>query len=258
MALTAVDYHVFATLHKAGVLPSRPSVLELGEAEWYGDVPAEALLDAIKSFVKDPGRCARLQKRLAEVLQSDSAQKSWDLAKIFYAVFLDCGRIAAIDFHGTPAAMRIDLNYPVALDERYDVLINGGTAEHVFNVVQFFKTCHELTRPGGLMLHSSPFRGWLEHGFYNFNPTFFWDLAAANGYDVVMMLYTEIDPPRLVQLPGREKIIDMARAGELGANAMLYAVYRKSEASSAFVIPAQGFYSGAISDRMAQAWFELR
>ena len=255
MALTAVDFQLFFALREAGVLPPKPAVLELGEAEWYGDVEPRMLRDEIAKL-PDPRRAA-LQKRLDEVLRSDSPQRSWDIAKAFYALFLDYRSMAAIDFHGTPAAMRIDLNLPVELKERYDVVINGGTAEHVFNVFQFFKTCHELTRAGGLMLHSCPFRGWLEHGFYNFNPTFFWDLAQANGYEVVSMLYTEIDPAKVVLLPSREKIVDMARAGELGANAMLYAVYRKPD-DRQFVIPAQGFYAGAISATMARAWFELR
>jgi hypothetical protein len=256
MALTAVDWQLFSSLREAGVLPPKPAVLELGEAEWYGDVEPEALEREIARLA-DTARRARMEQALSDALRSDSPQRSWDLAKIFYALFLDFRSLAAIDFHGTPAAMRIDLNLPVTLKERYDVVINGGTAEHVFNVFQFFRTCHELTRAGGLMLHSSPFRGWLEHGFYNFNPTFFWDLAQANGYEVVSMLYTEIDPAKVVLLPAREKIVDMARAGELGANAMLYAVYRKP-GDREFVIPAQGFYAQAVSEKMARAWFELR
>jgi hypothetical protein len=255
VALTAVDFQLCAALRAADALPPQPAVLELGEAEWYGDIAPGALRDEIAKL-PEPRRNA-LQKRLDEALRGDSPQQSWDLAKIFYAIFLDCRSLAAIDFHGTPAAMKIDLNHPVALKERYDIVINGGTAEHVFNVWQFFKTCHELTRAGGLMVHSSPFRGWLEHGFYNFNPTFFWDLAQANGYEVVSMLYSEIDPAKVVLLPEREKIVEMARAGELGANAMLYAVYRKP-AEKEFAIPQQGFYAGAISATMARAWFELR
>jgi len=108
------------------------------------------------------------------------------------------------------------------------------------------------------MLHGNPFRGWLEQGFYNFNPTFYWDLAAANGYDVVMLVYTEADPPRVVQLFHREQIIEMARERELGANAMLYAVYRKPPGDAPFAVPGQGHYTGVLSDEMNRAWHELR
>jgi hypothetical protein len=258
MALTAVDYHVLESLRKAGLLPKRPSVLELGESEWYGDLPPGELASLIDALVPEPERRARLRGRLRELLANDSPQRSWDLAKVFYAAMLDYREIVAIDFHGTPAARPIDLNQPVDLGQRFDIVIDGGTAEHVFDVCQFFKTCHALTLPGGLMLHNNPFRGWLEHGFYNFNPTFYWDIAAANGYELLMLVYNETSPLRIEQLLNREKIVEMARAGDLGANAMLFAVYRKPQDERPFAIPGQGFYGNALSPEMARAWYDLR
>jgi hypothetical protein len=128
----------------------------------------------------------------------------------------------------------------------------------VFNVFQFFRSCHELTRAGGLMVHNVPFLGWLEHGFYNFNPTFFWDLAQANGYAVVQLAYTEIDPLRLVPLRSREQLLEMARRGELGRNAMLFAVLRKPAEEAAFCAPMQGVYAGTVSGQVMEAWHTLR
>ena len=255
MALTAVDYHVLEALRKAGLLPPRPRVLELGEAEWYGDAELAAIIDAVAS---EPARCAELQRSLARQRERASPHRAWDLAKLFYAALLDYRELVAIDFHGTPGARPLDLNHPVELGQRFDIVLDGGTAEHVFNVHQFFKTCHEVTEPGGLMLHNNPFRGWLEHGFYNFNPTFYWDLAGANRYEVLMLVYTEAQPLRVEQLFGREKIVEMARAGELGANAMLYAVYRKPREPAPFAIPMQAYYANALSPEMARAWSEVR
>jgi hypothetical protein len=257
MALTAVEYHLFRTLRATGALPPRPHVLELGESEWYGDVPETVLQDAIDAE-SDPARRAALHASVREALASGAPRQAFSLAKCFYAIFLDYGAISAIDFHGTPAARKIDLNYPVELAERFHIVIDIGTAEHVFNVFQFFKTCHELTRPGGLMIHANPFRGWLEHGFYNFNPTFYWDLAAANGYDMVMLLYSEIDPLKVIQLDARESAVALARDGALGANAMLHCVLQKPDRDRPFAVPLQGFYAGTISETMARAWYEVR
>ena len=258
MALTAVDYQVFMALRSEGILPPRPGVLELGEAEWYGDLPPETLADTIDQLALDPELRAQLHAQLTTALRRESPTWSWDLAKIFYRAVLDYRRIVAIDFHGTPAALKVDLNYPVAVEEQFEMLVNSGTGEHVFNVFQFFKTCHEVTCPGGIMFHSMPFCGWVEHGFYNFNPTFYWDLAAANGYRVVAMFYTEVDPVRLVQLPDREKILDMARSNELGRNALLYAILAKGDAESKFRIPFQAVYAGKLNAEMSKAWHELR
>lgn len=258
MAITSADYAIFSKLRDSGVVPPRPSILELGEAEWYGDVSTEKLSESIDKLVQDEALREQLHQRMVDILRSESRQQSWDLAKVFYKVFLDYSRITAIDFHGTPDALKIDLNHPVTIDEQFDVLVNGGTAEHVFNVFQFFKTSHELTRPGGLMLHTMPFRGWLDHGFYSFNPTFYWDLALTNRYTVLILAYAELQPPRLIQITRREKIIDMTRNGSLGKDATLYAVLKKADAESEFQIPMQGVYAGTVSEETAKAWFELR
>jgi hypothetical protein len=258
MAITTIDYIVFKKLKESGLFPPRPSVLELGEAEWYGDLPMETLSDSIESFVSDDGLREMLHQRMVEIVCGNSRFKSWDLAKIFYKAFLDYEKLTAIDFHGTPDARQIDLNYPVTLGEQFDIVLNGGTAEHVFNVFQFFRSTHEFTKPGGLMLHVLPFRGWLEHGFYSFNPTFFWDVALANGYDIRILAYTEVSPPKLIQLSRRETIVELARDGSLGENALLYAVMQKGASENQFKVPTQGYYAGAVSEKLAEAWHQLR
>ena len=258
MAITTIDYIIFKKLKDSGLIPSRPSVLELGEAEWYGDISTQILSDSIETYVRDD--CAReeLHRHMVDVVCGSSQYKSWDMAKIFFKAFLDYDRLISIDLHGTPDAKAIDLNHPAEIRERFDIVLNGGTAEHVFNVFQFFKTVHDITKPSGLMLHVMPFRGWLEHGFYCFNPTFYWDLAAANDYVVHILAYSELSPPKLIQLPNREKIVELARSGSLGENANLYAVMRRAAVEHEFRIPMQGLYAGAISAQMMKAWYELR
>src|SRR5678815_5343641 len=120
MALTAVDYHVLDALRKGGLLPPKPAVLELGEAEWYGEAQLPALFESV---VADPPRRADLKKRLAG-LRADDRYRAWHLAKLFYAAFLDYRELVAIDFHGTPAARPIDLNHPVDLGQRFEILLD--------------------------------------------------------------------------------------------------------------------------------------
>lgn len=243
MALSYIDHIIFKNLKAAGLLPTHASILEFGEASWYGDVSTEVLSDAIEDLVEDKQQREDLHQRMVEILCGDSQYKAWDLAKIFYKVFLDYSKIMAIDLHGTPAAHKLDLNQPLSLTEQFDVIMNSGTAEHVFNICQFFKTSHEFTKPGGLMFHTVPFRGLLEHGFYSINPTFFWDLAAANGYSVLLLAYAQLASQQFTALKSRRDILDMARRGALGADALLYAVMKKSQTESVFRIPIQGGYA---------------
>lgn len=258
MAITAVDYLIFSKLKASGVFPPTPSVLELGESNWYGDIPTQTLSDAIEDLVGDRAMREELHQLMVDILCGESPYKSWDLAKLFYKVFLNYSGIKAIDFNGTPDATKLDLNQPVALNAQFDVLINAGTAEHVFNVFQFFKTAHDVTRPLGLMIHTMPFCGWLDHGFYSFNPTFYWDLALANQYTILILAYTELTPPKVVYLNRRRQIVEMARGGALGKNATLCAVFRKAETESEFRVPLQGVYAGSLSPDLMAAWKELR
>lgn len=258
MAITSVDYSILRRLHGMGAIPPRASVLELGEAEWYGDVALPVLSESIDDLVEDEGERERLHQRMADVVAANSPTRAWDLAKIFYAALFRFSRLVAIDFHGSEAALKIDLNYPVELNERFDVVLNGGTAEHIFDVCQFFRTVHEITRAGGLMIHHAPFQGWLEHGFYNFNTGLFWDLAAANGYTVLVFAYAEFNPPRIVELSKREDIISMEVKKKLGRNSILYVVFHKGSEETAFRIPRQAVYADSLSDYMVTAWHTLR
>jgi hypothetical protein len=45
-----------------------------------------------------------------------------------------------------------------------------------------FKIIHELTRPGGYMIHDVPWEGLCTHGFFHYTPTFFWALSGQNEY----------------------------------------------------------------------------
>ena len=47
---------------------------------------------------------------------------------------------------------------------------------------QVFTNLHNLTKVGGVILNVVPFSLWINHGFYNYNPITFRDLAYANEY----------------------------------------------------------------------------
>jgi len=258
MAVSALDYIIFRELARANAIPPQPDVLELGEANWYGDVEISQLVGDIRERCSEE-RQMELLLQLEKLFADPSAQSVYfDIAKVFYKTFLDYRSITAIDFNGTANALRYDLNAPISINRQFQVVINTGTAEHVFNVCQFLKTAHECTCPGGLMIHAFPFMGWLDHGFYNFNPTLIADLAAANQYILMLWAYGEIQPFRIMQLSGIEQIHEMKKQGELRENSILYVVMRKPQQEKPFVLPMQGYYSGRLSKTAAEDFTNLR
>ena len=256
MAITAIEYSLIRSLRRDARLPLGGEVLELGQANWYGDVGVSDLRQDIETYAPPAAR-GDLGRRLDAVLAADEPSL-FDLARIFWDVFLQPASMTAIDFHGTAEALKLDLNGPVDLGRRFDLVMNLGTIEHVFNVAEAVRTVHEHCRPGGLMLHGMPLSGWLEHGFYSFNSTFYFDLAQANDYAVEVALYTEWEPLRIVPLADRESIRRLADRDGIGPNSLLYVLLRRPSNEAPFRIPMQGYYAGQLSPQAAAAWREDR
>ncbi len=98
----------------------------------------------------------------------------------------------ASDYDG--AGMIHDLNEPVpdGWKERYDLVYDGGTIEHIFNLPIALRNCMEMVRPGGHLLLTSPANNYFGHGFYQLSPIFFYQaLSEANGFRVERMIAVE-------------------------------------------------------------------
>jgi hypothetical protein len=257
MAITQLEFMVLSSFREHRILPLRPRTLELGESNWYGDVSVEQLEDEIRRLVTDPVELERHLAVLAEAAIAQRPEMLYELARIFFAAIVQVGSYSAVD-PGTPGSRyRFDLNRPVPINERFDLVLNIGTAEHIFNVFQFFKTAHDLTKPGGWMMHSSPFTGWPDHGFFNFQPTFFFDLARANGYEILSFICARIDPFEYVQVRDHDEIPHLIRAGKIAPGSHINVLFRKTAAAE-FVVPTQGYYAGTLSKELANYWQKLR
>ena len=77
-----------------------------------------------------------------------------------------------------------DLNAPVPpeLEGRFNLIIDGGTMEHVFDVRQVLENVVRMCRESGWVVHLSPSSNYVDHGFYSFSPCFFYDFYEANGF----------------------------------------------------------------------------
>jgi len=88
-----------------------------------------------------------------------------------------------------------DLNRPLPpeLSQRFDVVFDGGTLEHVFDIGAALRNCMELVRPGGRFVSATIANNWCGHGFYQFSPELFYRaLGAENGFSVVEMYMIDV------------------------------------------------------------------
>lgn len=97
---------------------------------------------------------------------------------------LDC-----IDIHAPRGVERIvDLNAPLPEDllGRYRLVIDPGTIEHCFNIGQAMLNAARAMAVGGYIVHVNPL-SMFNHGFYNLNPTFYYDFYGQNGFELLFM-----------------------------------------------------------------------
>jgi hypothetical protein len=89
-----------------------------------------------------------------------------------------------------------DLNENISPEyfEAYDLVFDGGTMEHVFNVPKVLENFSKLTKKGGRVIHAAPSSNHVDHGLYMFSPTLFVDYYSANKWDVIDTLLFEYKP----------------------------------------------------------------
>jgi len=150
-----------AVAHCMQYLPDNPTVVEFGNQR-YGAKEVEGEVEKITG------------KKVNAKSTSD-----------FYGQ-LGFSKYTALDTNNGMGAAIYDLNHvPDVVPFWGDLVTNNGTGEHVFNQLAVFENAHVMCITGGIMLHILPFTPWLNHGFVNFNPILFRDLARANNYKII-------------------------------------------------------------------------
>lgn len=125
-----------------------------------------------------------------------------------------------------------DLNDPVPenLRNKFDVVIDGGTIEHVFNTPQALDNVFHMLAPGGIFISINGMSGWAGHGFYQFSPELVWRYwLDARGCEVVCCRGVPIDPAQaVVEVSDTGKAGARFRARKLEGRWYLFYAIRKS------------------------------
>ncbi len=165
-------------------LDPKPTVLELGNQTLRAD---DRTLGIVLGRLggRDEVDAAGLEKLIAQG-KANRGERAED-----YYRLLGFSDYRAIDVNDRYGSLVMDLNKDLILEydyrDTFSLVTNNGTGEHVFNQYTIYKNTHQLTKPGGLMIHAQPFIDYVNHGFFSIHPNLYQALAAANGYSVVAM-----------------------------------------------------------------------
>ena len=94
----------------------------------------------------------------------------------------------SIDLNGRGGSLPLDLcePVPIELENKFDVITNYGTSEHVNDQFNVFYNIHKMCKINGIMIHGLPCIGnWKNHCRYYYSQKVFNNLAKINNYDIL-------------------------------------------------------------------------
>jgi SAM-dependent methyltransferase len=151
------------------------------------------------------------------------------------------------DYEGATDVVDLNTEMPAAHKERYDLVLDSGTIEHVFHVPNVLKNIFDMLKPGGRVIFLAPSSNHMDHGFYMFSPTFFYDYYAANGFAIekACVVRYDVDLSQLWHVydyvPGTW--LDLSMGGLDDHPYAIFFVATKAPGARWDVIPQQGYYS---------------
>jgi len=177
---------------KAAQVLGKGKVIEFGHSDIF------ATRAAVEALFEVNNRVNNLELDVDNLFVGQN--KKQDCAEQFYA-HLGFDEYASIDLYDERAKFNLDLNNVYQEDvyeEKYDLLCNLGTSEHVFNPGNSFINAHNFVKRGGLMTHFLPTFGHINHGYYNIHPMLLLDLAKVNNYEVEQIIYLDCHQKRSI------------------------------------------------------------
>jgi hypothetical protein len=142
-----------------------------------------------------------------------------------------------------------DLNLPVPkeFNNKFSLIVDGGTIEHIFDVRRVMENILSMLMPGGCVVHISSFN--MDHGFYAFSPCFFFDFYKANGFTDFSCYILQTDTKNIIKnYRGRNPVFEYAYGMPLAKiidhdkQILVFFTARRNEVKESMVIPTQGIF----------------
>ena len=170
-------------------------------------------------------------------------------AKYFYES-LGIKEYQSIDINADYGATVHDLNKPFedkSKFNKFDIVTDHGSCEHVFNIAECYRTMHNLAKPGGYIIIAQAV--WKGNGYFKFDESFFEGIAAANNYKIIFNSYVFSNKDKTINgshlqfhIPRNQKllkVLDLSNIYKKEGRLHIYGVLQKTNANE-FKIPYQG------------------
>lgn len=137
-----------------------------------------------------PSELADLRKmyKIGEISDPHYSLEYRSYADAFFYHYLNVHKLSVIDLSNYEGADIVhDMNFPISENLRgsFDVVIDGGTLEHIFNFPMAIANCMKMVKLGGSLFIFSMANNHCGHGFYQFSPELFFRIfQPENGFEI--------------------------------------------------------------------------
>jgi SAM-dependent methyltransferase len=153
-------------------------------------------------------------KKSGYEVHEDSQRRLLDPTELYCEEFfslLGSKEIIAVDVSAFEGAQFIhDMNLPIpdALDSAFDVVLDGGTLEHIFDLPMALRNAARMVRPNGRFISVTEANNFCGHGFYQFSPELFYRFFCPdNGYVMdSCILWEDIPGTDFYQVPDPDAV----------------------------------------------------
>jgi hypothetical protein len=202
-----------------------------------------------QSLAVSPGQLSHLLREFGITLAVPEAKRLIEEGKSYADLFLkqtlgvcELTTFDASDYED--ASCILDMNYPIPDEwkDQFDLLIDGGTLEHVFNYPTAIKNGMEMVCVGGRFLLMTPANNAMGHGFYQFSPELFYRVFHPdNGYTVERMLLLELRllRPRWFEVRDPAQVHQRVMVTDTCHPSILFVQARRTERKPVFAVPPQ-------------------
>ena len=164
--------------------PIRGRVLVLGQQSIYATAPE------VETILADRKVAATALPKGFDVTNKIPAWKGtwWDRNTNVNTVLTMMGAREVVitdvsDYEGATLLMDLNNPAPEELTGQFDVILDIGTLEHLFDVPMALANLARMLKIGGELILILPASNAIDHGFYSFSPTLLFDYFKANGFD---------------------------------------------------------------------------
>lgn len=155
--------------------------------------------------------------------------------------------VTTLDFFDERADIKHNLNEPIpeTLKENFDLVIDVGNTEHVFDTRQCLESLFACVKVGGHLLLHLPVSGYFAHGLHVFNPQGLIDALTLNHFESRYRAYSTRRGRYLKRPhPTRDTLIWLAA--------------RKQDHTGPFRVPQQTLWSDYYASPRSQARFKTQ